>query len=271
MAAKHGDFWCGHPAQFQRTMSKASTDSSVSTIDGRGCFSSHPAIRPLETIYSPLQRRTSNWQLHPAAAIISNFAPHPAVRPLAVWHEKSSESDSDNRPPNATADNTVYPKALALALIILGVCLSVFIISLDRSIVTTAIPAITADFNSVDDIGWYGSAYLLTASAFQPLYGRIYTSFSVKVSFLAAVAVFELGSLICGVSPNSVSLIIGRSIQGLGSAGILTGAFVIVTHAVPLQKRPVFFAGVGILFGMGSLCGPLLGGVFTDLTAWRWW
>lgn len=146
-----------------------------------------------------------------------------------------------------------------------------FIISLDRSIVTTAIPAITAQFLSTDDIGWYGSAYLLAASAFQPLYGRIYGSFSVKVSFLAALAVFELGSLICGVSPTSVALIVGRAIQGLGSAGILTKEFVIVTHAVSLQKRPVYFAGVGILFGMGSLCGPLLGGVFTDLTTWRWW
>lgn len=123
---------------------------------------------------------------------------------------------------------------------------------------------------STDDIGWYGSAYLLAASAFQPLYGRIYGSFSVKVSFLAALAVFELGSLICGVSPTSVALIVGRAIQGLGSAGILTKEFVIVTHAVSLQKRPVYFAGVGILFGMGSLCGPLLGGVFTDLTTWRW-
>jgi hypothetical protein len=201
--------------------------------------------------------------------------------------EKSHEVDRDNQKPNvdeeqtsATTENStissnnggsVYLEGLPLALTLLGVCLSVFIVSLDRTILTTAIPAITADFGSTDDIGWYGSAYLLTASAFQPLYGRIYTSFSVKGSFLVALSVFALGSLICGVSPNSVALIVGRAIQGLGSAGIVTGAFVIVTHAVPLQKRPIFFAGVGILFGIGSLCGPLIGGVFTDLATWRWW
>lgn len=58
---------------------------------------------------------------------------------------------------------------------------------------------------------------------------------------------FELGSLICGVAPNSLALIIGRAIQGLGSAGILTGSFVVVSHAVPLEKRPILTAVVGLM------------------------
>jgi MFS family permease len=95
-------------------------------------------------------------------------------------------------------------------------------------------------------------------------------SFDTKISFFAALVVFELGSLICGVLPNSVTLIVGGAVQGLGSAGILIGACVIVTHSVPLQKRPVFFAAIGILFGVGALVVPLLDGVFTDLAAWRW-
>jgi MFS family permease len=68
-----------------------------------------------------------------------------------------------------------------------------------------------------------------------------------KWSYLTALGMFELGSLICGVTPNSMTLIIGRAIAGLGSAGILTGSFVIVSHAVPLHRRPLFTAVVGLM------------------------
>ncbi|KAL9129369.1 MAG: hypothetical protein Q9217_002169 [Psora testacea] len=163
-----------------------------------------------------------------------------------------------------------YPGPLALAILTFGICLSVFLVSLDRTIVATAIPRITNDFRSYDDVGWYGSAYLVTAGALQPLYGRVFTMFNIKWSFLVALGIFELGSLICGIAPNSVALIVGRAIAGWGSAGILTGSFVVVAHAVPLQRRPVFSASVGVMFGFGAIVGPLLGGVFTDLVTWRW-
>ncbi|KAG0645906.1 Roquefortine meleagrin synthesis T [Hyphodiscus hymeniophilus] len=166
-------------------------------------------------------------------------------------------------------DDIIYPGPIPLSILIIGLCLSVFLISLDRTIITTAIPFITNEFHSSDDIGWYGSAYLLTASAFQPLYGRIFTIFNMKWSYLASITVFEIGSLICGVAPNSVTLIVGRALAGLGSAGILTGSFVVVAHAVPLARRPLFTAIVGLMFGFGATAGPLLGGVFTDLVTWR--
>jgi MFS family permease len=76
--------------------------------------------------------------------------------------------------------------------------------------------------------------------------GSLGHSFS-KWSYLASITVFELGSLICGVGPNSLTLIIGRALEGLGSAGILTGSFVVVAHAVPLAKRPLFTAVVGLM------------------------
>ncbi|CZR52547.1 related to major facilitator (MFS1) transporter [Phialocephala subalpina] len=167
-------------------------------------------------------------------------------------------------------EETKYPGPLGLFILITGIALSVFLISLDRTIITTAIPFISNEFHSYDDIGWYGSAYLLTASAFQPLYGRIYMLFNMKWSYLTSLFMFELGSLICGVSPSSVALIIGRALAGLGSAGILTGSFVVVSHAVPLQQRPLLTAVVGLMFGVGATVGPLLGGVFTDLVTWRW-
>ncbi len=96
-------------------------------------------------------------------------------------------------------------------------------------------------------------------------------TFNTKTTFLISLVIFEIGSLICGISPTSAVLIVGRAVQGLGSAGVLTGSFVIITHSVPLDKRPIYFAAIGILFGIGALVGPLLGGVFADTISWRWW
>ncbi|KAK5097777.1 hypothetical protein LTR70_002819 [Exophiala xenobiotica] len=230
----------------------------------RGVYTPRPTFEPARLRPSPGCPRPSISRSMSFQSALTTFAPHPGVRPLLYDEEFSHMPETPQR---ARED---YPNPLPQSLIILGVCLSVFIISLDRGIITTVIPAIVTEYNSYSDVGWYGSAYLLTASAFQPLYGRIYTSFHVKWSFLVAVAVFELGSLICSVAPSSRAFIIGRAIQGLGSAGTLTGSFVVGTHSVRLDKRPVLFAFVGVLYGTGSLCGPMLGGVFSQLITWRW-
>jgi MFS family permease len=76
----------------------------------------------------------------------------------------------------------------------------------------------------VTDIGWYGSAYLLSHCAFQLLFGKLYSFWSVKFTFLSSVVLFEVGSAVCGVAPNSVVFIIGRAIAGIGGAGIFSGA-----------------------------------------------
>ena len=73
------------------------------------------------------------------------------------------------------------------------------------------------------DIGWYGSAYLLTTCAFQLLFGKLYTFYSVRGVFLTTVFLFEVGSAICGAAPNSVVFIVGRAIAGSGAAGIFSG------------------------------------------------
>ena len=94
----------------------------------------------------------------------------------------------------------------------------------DRLIISTAIPQITDDFHSYTDIGWYGSAFLFATCAFQLLFGKVYTFYSVKLVFIAMILLFEIGSAICGAAPNSVAFILGRAIAGAGSAGIFSGA-----------------------------------------------
>jgi MFS family permease len=98
--------------------------------------------------------------------------------------------------------------------------------------VSTAIPQITNEFNSADDIGWYGTAYLLTNCAFQLVFGKLYQVFSVKATFLASIVLFEAGSALCGAAPNSIAFILGRAIAGLGSGGIVTG----VVSVTPLSS-----------------------------------
>jgi len=70
--------------------------------------------------------------------------------------------------------------------------------------------------------------------------------------------------LVCGIAPNSIALIIGRAIAGLGSAGLFSGALIIVAYSVPLAKRPMYTGFIGAMYGIASVAGPLLGGVFTD-------
>lgn len=137
-------------------------------------------------------------------------------------------------------------------------------------IVVTAIPKITDEFKSLDDIGWYGSAYMLTASASQLVYGRFYRFYSTKWVFIASITIFEIGSAICGAAPSSVILIIGRAIAGLGTGGIASGMILIIVLTVPLQQRPLFQGFAGSIFGIASVLGPILGGVFTTHLSWRW-
>jgi MFS family permease len=90
----------------------------------------------------------------------------------------------------------------------------------------------------------YGSAYFLTACAFQLFFGKLYTFFSIKWVFLIVLGIFELGSLICAVAPTSEALIIGRAIAGIGSSGVFTGALLIIAHSVPLAKRSLYTAAI---------------------------
>ena len=129
---------------------------------------------------------------------------------------------------------------------------------------------ITSDFNSLADVGWYGAAYLVTSATFQPLNGKLYVNFDTKWTYMTFLAIFELGSLICGVAISSNMLIVGRAIAGVGFSGIQVGTFTIIAACAPMEKRPAL---MGVAMGIaqtGLAIGPLIGGALTEYATWRW-
>ncbi|KAG9247318.1 major facilitator superfamily domain-containing protein [Calycina marina] len=203
---------------------------------------------------------TSDQQDGHPPAVVANEKDQHVADTSAETTEASSEEDV----------KIIYPSGLPLGLLTFGLCMSTFVVALDNTIIATAIPKITSVFNSLDDVGWYGSSYLLTTTALQPSFGRIYTYFDVKWTYLFALCLFELGSIICAAATSSVIFIVGRAVAGAGASAIFSGGMTIVGFTVPLEKRPLYIAALSSMFGISSVIGPLLGGAFTDNIGWRW-
>ncbi|KAK5170228.1 uncharacterized protein LTR77_004814 [Saxophila tyrrhenica] len=170
-------------------------------------------------------------------------------------HDQPTDNKDTTTPSDAPSSpsETTRPTGLRLILLFLSLSLAVLLCALDGTIIATAIPTITAHFDSLDDYSWYNSAFLLTTCAFQLPFGRAYSLVSTKWTFVFAIVVFEVGSAISGAAPTSLALIVGRAVQGLGCSGIFGGAFVIIAETTPLDKRALFNGFLGVNLPLGAV------------------
>lgn len=177
--------------------------------------------------------------------------------------------------PPAQADATEGKPLVVLdqrtILTIFGALLaSMFLSSLDQSILGTAMPTIVGELNGVEHQGWLMTAYILAIAIVMPLYGKFGDLWGRRYPFLVAIGLFTVASVGAGFAQSFGQLVFWRGVQGLGGGGLMILSQAIIADIVPAKDRGKYMGPMGALFGISAVVGPLLGGLFTDHADWRW-
>jgi EmrB/QacA subfamily drug resistance transporter len=158
--------------------------------------------------------------------------------------------------------------AAAIRRIVIGVMLAMLLAAIDQTIVATALPTIGNDLGDVQHLSWVVTAYLLSATAVTPLYGKLADIIGRRTTLLTAISVFMVGSILCAVAPTMWFLILARFLQGLGGGGLIALAQTIVGDVIPPRERMRYQAYFASVFVTSSIAGPILGGFFAERLHW---
>ena len=159
-------------------------------------------------------------------------------------------------------------------MVLAGILLALFLAALDQTVVSTALPRIVEDLEGVSRYAWVATAYLLASTALVPLYGKLADTYPRKHVQLGAVALFLLGSFLCGLSgefgtlpllgDGMRQLVLFRGIQGAGGAGLMSMSAIVIADLYTPAERGRYQGLVGGVWGIASVLGPLVGGLLTD-------
>jgi EmrB/QacA subfamily drug resistance transporter len=144
-----------------------------------------------------------------------------------------------------------------------------FMANLDQHVVSTALPTIVGEFGHLERFGWIGSAYLLSLSAVMPVYGKLGDLFGRKYVMMTAIAIFTVGSAVCGLAVSMNTLIAARVLQGLGGGGIMVSVFAVTADLFEPRQRARYQSYSSLVLMASSAIGPVLGGIMSDLFGWR--
>lgn len=174
-------------------------------------------------------------------------------------------STSDSLP---ASDPSAVPKNVRWVL--LGIMLAMLLSMLDNMVVSTAMPTIVGDLGGLEHISWVVTAYTLVTAITTPIWGKFGDLFGRKPMYLASIAVFLVGSALCGAAQSMTELIAFRVVQGIGAGGIGAGAFALIGALVPPRERGKYQGMTASVMAIGTIGGPLLGGFVTGHFDWRW-
>jgi EmrB/QacA subfamily drug resistance transporter len=157
-----------------------------------------------------------------------------------------------------------------ILLVTAGIMLSLFMASMESTVVATAMPTIVGQLGGLEHYSWVFSAFMLASTTTVPLYGKLSDIYGRRNLYVFAMVLFLAGSVLCGWANSMTALIFARAIQGIGAGGIMPLAFILIGEMFTLEQRAKmqgFFSGV---WGVSSVIGPLLGGFLVDQLSWRW-
>jgi len=157
-----------------------------------------------------------------------------------------------------------------IILVTIGIMLSLFLASMEATVVATAMPTIVGQLGGLEHYAWVFSAFMLASTTSVPLYGKLSDIYGRRRIYVIAMALFLVGSVMSGLANSMTQLIFARALQGLGAGGVQPLAFILIGEMFNLQQRAKmqgFFSGV---WGFSSIVGPLLGGLLVDQFTWRW-
>ncbi|HPJ18505.1 MAG TPA: MDR family MFS transporter [Actinomycetota bacterium] len=157
-----------------------------------------------------------------------------------------------------------------LGLIFTALMMTMLLAALDQTIVSTALPTITSDLGGLNELSWVVTAYLLAATASTPIWGKLSDLYGRKLMLQSAVAIFVAASALAGLSQSMAQLIGTRALQGIGGGGLMVLVMAVIADIVSPRERGKYMGLFGAVFGVASVIGPLLGGLFTEHLSWRW-
>ena len=148
--------------------------------------------------------------------------------------------------------------------------LALWLAALDQTVVSTALPTMVGDLGGLSYLSWVVTAYLLTSTVAGPLYGKFGDLYGRKVVLQVAIAVFLVGSALCGIAQNMLQLIVFRALEGVGGGGLIVITIAVIGDLIPPRERGRYQGFFGAVFGVATIVGPLVGGFFVDHLSWRW-